>query len=470
MSFALDRIDALQQELTNLSDRIWGYAETSLKEFQSADDLASFLHDHGFTVVRDIAGLETAFTASWGSGEPKLGFLAEYDALPGLHNEAQPVQSVENADLPGHGCGHNLLGVACVAAVLGLKAEMEAKQLSGTIIFYGCPAEENYSAKVPMAAAGAFDGLSAAFAFHPSGLHNVSLTSSVANNSIKFSFKGRTAHAGGDPFNGRSALDAVEIMNVGANYLREHVISDARIHYIITEGGKAPNIVPERAQVWYFVRAPKVHQLNDIVERLKKVARGAAMMTETEVDIVLESGVCNYIPNEILANVVYESMQELPPIAWTPDEIAFAETMVAPIPEAQKQASRERQMARGIAPDSVLWSETIAPQGKGLVMTGSTDVSDVSWQVPTVMFGTPCYPWLAPGHSWMITACSGHSIGHKGMLLAGKAMALASLKLIADADLRQKAMDEFQAAVAGLQYKPYGEVPLPKFDRPQGLK
>lgn len=464
-SLAVQRIDALEKEITALSDRIWSYAETSLKEFKSSDDLVAFLQEQGFAIERNIAGLETAFTASWGSGEPKIGFLAEYDALPGLHNTVKPYQDPPEADEPGHGCGHNLLGVACVAAVCGLKAEMEAKKLPGTIIFYGCPAEENYSGKVPMAASGAFDGLSAAFAFHPSGSHNVSLTSSVANNSLKFSFKGRTAHAGGDPHNGRSALDAVELMNVGANYLREHIISDARMHYIITEGGKAPNIVPDRAQVWYFVRAPKVNQLDEIVERLKKVARGAAMMTETEVDIVLESGVYNLVPNEVLANTLYEAMQELPAIEWSREELDFAAEMVSGIPENQKQASRERFQALGGDIELPLDSKLMPPVGKGRVMTGSTDVSDVSWQVPTVMFGTPCYPWMAPGHSWMITASSGHSIGHKGMIFAAKGMALATLKLIADPALCQAAREEHAKAIVGTEYKPYGEVPLPRFSR-----
>ena len=464
MSIAQERIDTLSGELIGLSDRIWGYAETSLKEFLSADDSAAFLESHGFRIEKNIAGIETAFTATWGSGEPKIGFLAEYDALPGLSNEVKPVKDAGEEHGAGHGCGHNLLGVACAAAVLGLKAEMEAKNIPGTIIYFGCPAEENYSAKVPMAAAGAFAGLSAAFAFHPGSSNGIALNSSVANNSYFFTFKGKTAHAGGDPHNGRSALDAVELMNVGANYLREHIISDARMHYIITEGGKAPNIVPERAQVWYFIRAPKVGQLAEIVARLKKVAGGAAMMTETEVEYFCESGVYNYLPNEVLANTLYEAMKTVQPIEWSSEEMAFATEMVSEIPEAQKLISAEREQGE-IDPSLPLASQINPPSGKGKVMTGSTDVSDVSWQVPTIMFSTACSPWAANGHSWMVTASSGHSIGHKGMLFAGKAMAEATLMLLADPALLVAAKEEFSKASAGTEYKAFGDVPLPKFTR-----
>ncbi|MCL2548674.1 MAG: peptidase dimerization domain-containing protein, partial [Symbiobacteriaceae bacterium] len=271
-------------------------------------------------------------------------------------------------------------------------------------------------------------------------------------------------HAGGDPHNGRSALDAVELMNVGANYLREHIISDARMHYIITEGGKAPNIVPERAQVWYFVRAPKVHQLNDIVARLHKVARGAAMMTETEVEIVCESGVYNMLPNEILAQTLYEASKELPPLEWSAEDIAFAQEMISSLPPEQRSAAAER-LADKVDTAQPLAVTLHPPQGKGTVMTGSTDVADVSWQVPTVMFGTACHPWAAPGHSWMVTACSGHSIGHKGMLYAGKMMAVATLKLLSEPDLISKAAEEFTRSTADSEYKPFGDVPLPKFTR-----
>ena len=465
MSIIDQKMDLFAPELIALSDRIWSYAESSLQEFRSAKDSADFLEKQGFTIERNIAGIETAFVATWGCGEPKLGFLAEYDALPGLSNLVAPYQEAIEGAASGHGCGHNLLGVACAAAVLCLKEIMTEQNIAGTIIYYGCPAEENYSAKVPMVAEGVFKGLAAAFAYHPSSLHNVSLSSSVANNSIKFTFKGRTAHAGGDPHNGRSALDAVELMNVGANYLREHVISDARIHYIITEGGKAPNIVPERAQVWYFIRAPKVNQLNEIVNRMKKVAQGAAMMTETEVEIVLESGVYNMLNNETLGRVVHQVMQDIPAPAWTDDELNFASEMIKSIPEAQLVAKLE-SLGEKVDATIPLATRLNPMDGKGKVMTGSTDVSDVSWQVPTITFGTACYPWAGNGHSWMVTACSGHSIGHKGMLYAGKIMIEASLRLLAKPGILETAQEEHLKSIAGIEYKPYGDVPLPKFINP----
>jgi aminobenzoyl-glutamate utilization protein B len=462
MEKALKAIETVRNELTQLSDQIWSFAETSLKEYKSADVSRDYLASKGFRIEENVAGVPTAFTASWGSGKPIIGFLAEYDALPGLSNQAcaDPIPVKEGA--PGHGCGHNLLGVACVGAVLGLKEEMEAQGLSGTIVYYGCPAEENYSAKAMMAKHGLFADVDIAFAYHPGSVNGVQLNSSNANNSLKFTFKGRTAHAGGDPHNGRSALDAVELMNVGSNYLREHVITQARIHYVITDGGMAPNIVPDRAQVWYFVRAPYVQALKDIVERVKKIARGAAMMTETEVDILLESGVWNTLPNEVVAMAMHDALVEVGPEPWDEADLEFARKLSSHVNEDERKQKAARL---GVSLDMPLCTEVKEPSGKGTAMAGSTDVADVSWNCPTVMFGTATNPWAIPGHSWMVTASSASSVGHKGMIYAAKAMAVAGLKFLKDPELVKAAKEEFVKATDGIVYESFLQHPYPVFPR-----
>ena len=441
---------------------IWGFAELPYVEQQSSAAMIRALKSAGFCIQEGIAGIPTAFTATWGSGKPIIGFLAEYDALPGLSNQAcaDPIPVKEGA--PGHGCGHNLLGVACVGAVLGLKEEMEAQGLSGTIVYYGCPAEENYSAKAMMAKHGLFADVDIAFAYHPGSANGVQLNSSNANNSLKFTFKGRTAHAGGDPHNGRSALDAVELMNVGSNYLREHVITQARIHYVITDGGMAPNIVPDRAQVWYFVRAPYVQALKDIVERVKKIARGAAMMTETEVDILLESGVWNTLPNEVVAMAMHDALVEVGPEPWDEADLEFARKLSSHVNEEERKQKAARL---GVSLDMPLCTEVKEPSGKGTAMAGSTDVADVSWNCPTVMFGTATNPWAIPGHSWMVTASSASSVGHKGMIYAAKAMAVAGLKFLKDPELVKAAKEEFVKATDGIVYESFLQHPYPVFPR-----
>jgi len=274
-------IEQEKAKIVSISDQVWQFAETAMKERKSAAVLSDALEREGFHIQRGVAGMPTAFVAQYGQGHPVIGILGEYDALPGLDQEVNPFQKSMNKGEPGHGCGHNLLGAAAYGAVLAVKEAIDTQQLRGTIRYYGCPAEETGVGKAFMVRDGLFDDVDISLTWHPGGANYVKLASSQAVNSVKFKFTGRTAHAAGDPWNGRSALDAVELMNIGANYLREHIITDARIHYVITQGGLAPNIVPEFAEVWYFVRAPQRHQVDEIYERLVNIAHGAAQMTET---------------------------------------------------------------------------------------------------------------------------------------------------------------------------------------------
>ena len=459
---ALGWIEGNSKALTDLSDRIWAYAEVGLHEVKSARDQADFLREQGFTVEAGVAGMPTAFVASWGSGEPALGFLGEYDALPGITQKPQPTKEEYRAGAAGHGCGHNLLGVGALAAAVALKNEMAAGGIPGTVRYYGCPAEETLVGKVFMARAGLFDDLTAAITWHPTAVNGTWNNSSNAMNSVKFAFHGRTAHAAGDPHNGRSALDGVELMNIGANYLREHVIEKARIHYVITNGGGEPNVVPAQAEVWYYVRAPERPQVEEIYARLLDVAKGAALMTGTTFTHRLLAGCYNYLPSLAINRLLQKHMEELGPVTWSEEELEFARKMNESFAPGQKEAA----LKAGKAPKELydqLINDTIVPWREGEPpMAGSTDVGDVSWLVPTGQFSTATGVLGQPGHSWQVTACSGMSIGHKGMLLAAKVMALAGLELATDPAQREAAREEFAAATKDAPYRS----PLPADSEP----
>lgn len=459
---ALKTIDQRREELIRLSDYLWENPEPAYTEFKAVAAIKKVLVEDGFVLEDEFAGMPTAFIASWGSGNPVIGFLAEYDALPGLSQKISVKQEPVIEGAPGQGCGHNLLGVATLGAVLGLKQEMIENNLPGTVVFYGCPAEEVLTGKVFMARDGAFDRLDLALAYHPGRANGVSLDSSNGLNSAIFHFEGRTAHAGGDPHNGRSALDAVELMNVGANYLREHVTTDVRIHYVIKEGGKAPNIVPDKASVWYYVRGPKRSVIDEVYARLIKVANGAAMMTETTMKIEFLGGCHNTLPNKTLATVLHESLSSIPQEPWTEEEIAFSKELNQQQPVQYPAALKMMNLPEG----TEIFTGVSPMRETGKVGGGSTDVGDVAHIVPTASFGTATDNLGAPGHSWQITLCSGMSIGHKGMIYAAKAMADAAGKLLRDPDLVEKAKAEFLAATGG---KPY-QCPIPPEVKAPGQK
>ena len=447
---AYEAIDKNRSQMEKLSLAIWACPEGGYHEYNAQKWTAELLEKNGFTVELGAGEVPTAIKATWGSGKPVIGFLGEYDALPGLSQEVGTQQKAVEGQAYGQGCGHNLLGVGHVGAVLGMKAEMEEKGLKGTIIYFGCPAEELLTGKSFMARGHAFDGLDCAIAFHPGTANEVTMGNSLALNSVKFHFHGVTAHAGGDPHNGRSALDACELMSVGANYLREHVTSDVRIHYVIKEGGTAPNIVPDNASVWYYVRAMSRQAIEDTYARLVKVAEGAAHMTETKLEIEFLGGCYNSMSNKVLVEVAHDMMEQIPLPQWTEEELDFAQKLNLESPQYEKM--KEAGLLDGPAICSVV------PPIANRNGYGSSDVGDVQHIVPCVQVMTATCNLAAPGHSWQITACAGMSIGMKGMLYGAKVMAATAMKLVDDPKLVEQAKEEFQQSMKGQSYK----CPIPK--------
>ena len=447
-----------RESLIAASDRIWELAEIGLRETESAAIQARMLSDAGFRVALGVANMPSAIMASWGQGSPVVALLGEYDALPRTSNKPVPYKEplVENG--AGHACGHNLLGMSAVAAAIAVKEEMQAKGLRGTIRYAGCPAEETASGKAYMVRAGCFDDVDIVLTWHPSSMNSVSLQSSLANRSVRFRFHGRTAHAAGNPEMGRSALDAVELMNIGANYLREHIISQARIHYVITDGGGEPNVVPGEAESWYYIRAPRASQAKEIYERVIRIANGAAMMTDTDLEVRFFGGCANVLPNLPLAEALYRNMTQVGPSAWSEEEMAWAKQMNDKFPAGQREAGLARLTQESIDLTGKYLHDAVLPLSKEkTAMAGSTDVGDVSWVTPTHQFSTACFVLASSGHSWQITASSGMSIGHKGMLQAAEILARTSLDVMTDPDLVTRAKADFEKEKRGEVY----ESPIP---------
>ncbi|HLI50855.1 MAG TPA: M20 family metallopeptidase [Thermomicrobiaceae bacterium] len=448
-----DWVEERRERFISISDQIWAHPQVALAEQFACDLQARELEQDGFRITRNVGDMPTAFVAEWGSGKPVVGFLGEYDALPGLSQEAEPAKHPVNAGGPGHGCGHNLLGTASLAAASAVKAWLEATGKPGTVRYYGCPAEETGAGKVFMARAGVFDDLDAAITWHPGGQNTVWLGSSLAIDHLTFRFHGKTAHAAGAPHLGRSALDAVELMNIGVNFMREHMIEKARIHYVITNGGGAPNVVPDEAEVWYFVRAPERDQVDELSARVRTIAKAAAMMTETELEERDIYGIHNYLPNKALTDVAYHILQELGTIEFTDDERSFAQTIIDGYPAGPRQATLRALELPDDAKDKPLLGEVFPARDEGKTMSGSTDVSEVSWIAPTVQVTTTCWALGIPGHSWGITATGGMSIGHKGMLHAAKTMGLTASEIYSDPELLAKAKAEHQELMKNREYK-----------------
>lgn len=456
-------LDKKAPELSEIALAIWDYAELGFQEYRSSQIQADYLESHGFTVTRQAGGIPTAFVAEWGEGRPRIGFLGEYDALTGISQEACPERRPRVEGAPGHGCGHNLLGTAAMGAALALKEALSAVGLRGTVRYYGCPAEELLAGKVYMARQGLFSDLDVAITWHPGALNTVRMGTGTAMNSAKFRFHGKTAHAAGDPHNGRSALDAVELMNVGANYLREHVINAARIHYVITDGGGQPNVVPAEAEVWYFVRAPRRSQVEEIYGRLVDVAKGAALMTGTTFDINFLTGCYEVLINDALAEVMWRCLQKVGAPAFDEKDMEFARRLAETFDKASVEnviRSPEFQEYRSLQ-GQVLNTTLVPPSGRGRSGGGSTDVGDVSWIVPTVQVSAATVPIGCPGHSWQNCASSGSPIGLKGMMVAAKAMALCGLELVQNPEEIKRAWEEFEQKTREAPYR----CPFPQ-DRP----
>jgi aminobenzoyl-glutamate utilization protein B len=456
-----------QETYTEMSDQIWATPEVAWREFKSSRLQANYLEKEGFSITWDVGGLNTAFVAEWGQGKPILGFIGEYDALPGLSQKKQPSQEALEEGGNGHGCGHNLLGTGAVAGAVAVQKWLQSTGTPGTVRYYGCPAEEKGSGKVFMARAGAFDDLDAALNFHPAYINMAEKGSAVGVNAIYYRFYGRTAHAGMAPDEGRSALDAVELMNVGVNYLREHVKDDVRIHYIITEGGKAPNIVPDEAEVYYYIRAAKPDYLATVVERVEKVARGAAMMTETRVETLFEEGCSPVLNNHYLADMQYQAMRLIGPIEFSQEEIDFAQQINDAFPGKNTEYVNRQIDYYKPTPelaavfrdhlDQPLIGVNFPAMDAAKVMTGSTDIGDLSLVTPVSMLETACFPTACPGHTWGEVASAGMSIGHKGMMHAAKIMAVTAMELYANPEHLPKIRHEFEQNTGG---KPYAS-PIP---------
>lgn len=449
-------IDEKSDKLFKLADDIWHVPETCFTEFKSAKYLCDALRSEGFDVKENVADIKTAFTATYGSGKPVIGILGEFDALSGLSQKAGsrtkcPVEEGGN----GHGCGHNLLGTAGVGAVIAIKNYLEKEKKSGTVIYFGCPAEEGGSGKAFMARDGVFDGLDVALTWHPGDVNEVATGSSLANVQLYYRFKGVAAHAAAVPHLGRSALDAVELLNVGVNFLREHVIPERRMHYAITNpGGYSPNVVQANAEVLYLLRAPKNSQVQEILKRVNKIAQGAALMTETEVEIDFVKACSNTVPNFALEDVVYEKMQEIGAPKFTAEEEKFAREIQANIENlsytvddiAAKLPASQRAEILAHRDDRFL--DFIIPHIQDEVATpGSTDVGDVSWCCPTAQVHTACWAANTPGHSWQLVSQDSLSPAHKGMAYASKVMAATAIELMEKPEFIEKATAEWKERV-----------------------
>ena len=445
-------VDAKQTPFTELSDRVWGMPELCYGEFRSCAEHTAMLEQQGFRVTKNVAGIPTAVMGEAGEGGPVIAILGEYDALPGLSQEAGVA---EPRPLPGpgygHGCGHNLLGSASLLAATAVKDYLAAQGIKGRVRYYGCPAEEGGAAKGFMARAGAFSDVDIAITWHPSAFAGVTEPVSLANTRIDFSFTGRASHAAAAPHLGRSALDAVELMNVGVNYMREHMPSDARIHYALLDaGGIAPNVVHAFAKVRYLIRARNLPELTRLIARVRKVADGAALMTETSVQTQVVSAVSNLLGNTPLEKAMYDNLQRLGPPPFDEADREFARKIQATLSEEDIESSFRR--AGVPMKDLPLCDEVVPLDAKSAPMMGSTDVGDVSWVVPTVQARGATYAIGTPGHSWQLTAQGKMPAAHKGMVHVAKVMAGTAVDAIQDEVLLARAKADHQARVGRTPY------------------
>ncbi|MBT2665070.1 amidohydrolase [Bacillus sp. ISL-4] len=444
-------IEQKKEKFIEVSDCIWNFAETRFEEYQSAELLCSTLENEGFSVEKGVGNIETAFIGSFGTGKPIVAIMGEFDALSGMSQKKatakqEPIVQGEN----GHGCGHNLLGTGSLAAAVAVKDYMEENHIKGTVRYYGCPGEEGGSGKTFMVREGLFDDVDFAFCWHPLDVNGVMSMDSLSNFQVYYKFKGKSSHAAASPHLGRSALDAVELMNVGVNYLREHIIQEARVHYAITNsGGLSPNVVQQDAEVLYLLRAPEVSQVQDIYLRVCNIAKGAALMTGTELEIVFDKACSNVIQNNVLESVMYNNFQELGIPQHDDKEKQLAKEVRATLTEQERNSTinpfKDNQ-------DDALanWLEPI--EGLQAPLTGSSDVGDVSWIVPTAQCTTACFVLGSPLHSWQWVTLGSTSIAHKGMLHAGKVIAATAVEVLQNPELIEKAKTELKERLQGKSY------------------
>lgn len=445
----MQSVDKHQQELISVSDKIWAYAETALRENKSAKELADYAETQGFRLKRGVAGMPTAFTAEYGSGKPIIGIMGEFDALPGISQKAQPTKEALNPGAAGHGCGHNLFGAGSLGAAVAIKELMQQGKLKGTIRFYGTPAEESVGGKIYMARDGLFADLDVCLDWHPDVEIAASTQSSQAMVDFIVEFKGKAAHAAADPWNGRSAVDGMEAFTDGVNMLREHVRPSVRMHYAIMSGGDVPNVVPEYAKIWMWVRDSKREGVETVFSRVKEIAQGAAMIAGVEAKVTVQTGDYELLVNRTGASALQKNLEILGPINYTAEEIAFAKKI------QEVQGGEQIGLDGKIHP---LKETSEHPTG------GSTDVGDISWIVPEITLVATTAPPNTAWHGWSVVACGGMSIGHKGMLLAAKSLAMTMVDLFENEQLRKDVRAEFEQRRGGHVYKAYipdGPPPVP---------
>lgn len=452
-----DSVDKNAEKITALSDAIWDFSELSMQEYKSAAYYCDLLEQEGFRVERKLCGIPTAFSGSFGAGKPRIGILGEFDALSGLSQcPGSTKRESLNPGGNGQGCGHNLLGAAAFGAALAVKKAIEAGLLQGTVVFYGCPGEEGCAGKTFMARDGMFRDLDAALTWHPGDTNEIKVGSSAASMQVEYSFTGVSAHAADNPHMGRSALDAVELMHVGIQFLREHMPPNSSIHYSITDAGSvSPNVVQPAATTVLMVRGETVRKAKALLERVNKIAQGAALMTETSVAMRQIDGTASILPNETLERVMYENMQQVPVPEYTAAEREFAQALHATYPAAVPglMSNSNRQVWA--------YANKMTDGGKRAIndfimpyvpyfayAPGSTDVGDVSWLTPTAQITTATWTSAAPGHSWQNVSIGRTSIAHKGVLQAAKIIAGSAADLMEQPELLEKARAEFDEAAA----------------------
>jgi aminobenzoyl-glutamate utilization protein B len=424
----ISNIEARSSEWNEVSKSIWSYAEMGYLEEKSSALLQSKLEEAGFKIESGVADLPTAFTATYGSGKPVIGILAEFDALPGLAQDATPERKPIPDQKAGHACGHHLFGAGSMAAAVAVKEWMQKSGAKGTIKLFGTPAEEGGSGKVYMVREGVFKDTDVVLHWHPGDENDANPASSLANKSAKFRFKGISSHASASPEMGRSALDGVESMNYMINMMREHIPSDARVHYVITEGGKAPNVVPDFAEVFYYVRHRDRNVLNDIWQRIEKAAEGAAMGTGTKMEYEVIHGNYDLLPNETLSKLMFNNLKMVGGVQYNEGEVSFA---------------RKISESTGMQPKEFTVANIIQEFETGAISGGSTDVGDVSWAAPTAAVKTACWVPGTSAHTWQAVAAGGMSIGQKGMLVAAKTLALTALDIFKNPSIVKEAHKEF---------------------------
>ena len=450
-----ETVESNRETLTELARDIWEHPELAFRETRSAAAIQRVLREAGFEIETGIADIETAFVARYGDAGPVVGTQGEFDALPGLSQEVGAEREPVEEGAPGHGCGHNLFGTASLAGAIAVKEAIERGDVEGSVVFFGTPAEEAGGGKVYMVRAGAFEEVDAMVSWHPGWYNAPNKASCLANDSFEFTFEGESSHAAASPEAGRSALDAAQLMNTGVEYMREHVVDEARIHYVIQDGGKAPNVVPPTATVEYTIRAPKREQVERITDWVKDVAEGAALMTDTEVRSTQLGAMYGVLPNETLADAVRRNMDEVDEsdrMTFDDEGLELARELRDSLGDVSAALEELPEDRRAEAADAAMYVDPLDATDAGEVGMYSTDSGDVSWNVPLGRFRAATWPVGTPPHSWQAVAASG-SIGIEGALFAAKVIGGSLYDLLDDEELLAAARDEFETRTAGFEYE-----------------